>query len=106
MERQSQCRYTSAMSVTVTLQVPNALMERLRRQSQAEGRSINETAVRALVAGLEESPQERWGSNLGALVAAPPTRRYDPERLRQHQAGLNVDPEDLLKELDWVRGSE
>ena len=106
MERQSRCRYTPAMSATGTLHVPDALTERLRQQSQAEGRSINETAVRALVACLEESPQERWWTDLIALVAAPPTRRYDPERLRQLQAGLNVDPEDLLKELDWVRGSE
>jgi hypothetical protein len=94
------------MSATVTLQVPEALMERLRRQSQTEGRSINETAVRALVAGLEESVQDAWWTRLGPLVAAPPTRRYDPDRLRQLQKGLHLDPEDLLRELDWVRGSE
>jgi hypothetical protein len=93
------------MSATVTLRVSDAVMERLRRQSQAEGRSLNETAVRALVAGLDE-PKESWWPDLGALVAAPPTRRYDPERLRQLQEGLHVDPEDLLKELDWLRGSE
>ena len=94
------------MSATVTLLVPDILMERLRRQSQAEGRSINETAIRALVAGLAVPVENGWWTGLGSLVDAPPTRHYDPERLRRLQEGLHVDPEDLLRELDWVRGSE
>jgi hypothetical protein len=55
------------MSATVTLRVSDAVMERLRRQSQAEGRSLNETAVRALVAGLDE-PKESWWPDLGAMI--------------------------------------
>ena len=94
------------MSATVILQVPDDLMERLHRQSQAHGRSINETAVRALLAGLEEPAQGAWWIGLGPLVVVPPTRPFDPERFRRLQAGLHADAQNLLDVLDWVRGTE
>lgn len=92
------------MSTAVTLENPESILERLLKRSEAEGRSLDETAAEVLVAGLGELPDEGWRA-LGSMVAVPPSRRYNQERIRQLRAGLNVATRGMMEELDWVRGS-
>ncbi|MGH2366812.1 MAG: hypothetical protein ACRDI2_01315, partial [Chloroflexota bacterium] len=63
----------------MTLRLPEHLAARLRAQSETEGRSINETAVRVLLRGLGEAEPDEWWRELGDLVEQPPTKRFDPE---------------------------
>ena len=91
------------MGTAVTLEIPESILERLLKRSEAEGRSLDETAVEVLVAGLGELPDEGWRA-LGSMVAVPPSRRYNPERIRQLRAGLGRAAREVLEELDWVRG--
>lgn len=81
-------------------------MERLRTQSQHDGRSINETAIGALQRGLNhgQHPVETWWLVLGDLVETPPTWHLsldDVAALRAHRAGTR----DLTEELERTRGT-
>jgi hypothetical protein len=89
-----------------TLRLPAPLLDRLREKSRLEGRSLNETAVRAIELGLGgDSPDEGWLA-LGSVLETPPTARYDPEKLRQMRARLGPGAGALLEDLDWARGEE
>jgi hypothetical protein len=91
------------MSTRVTLTMPDQDFQRLRDQSEAEGRSIDETALRAIRVGLGESSSPPWWNDLGALLAKTPTRRFEQERFPNVEDGAGPD-EDILLDLDWVRG--
>ena len=114
------CHYRDSMATKLTLRLPERVAARLREQSRAEGRSINETAVRALLRGLEdEAPNARMGDTdtgmgdkasdagwrvLGDLVEVPPTRRYDPDEMRRLHAELKPGTGSIDEDLDWIRG--
>lgn len=83
--------------------MPDQIFQRLREQSEAQGRSIDETALRAIRIGLGEPSPPPWWSDLGALLAKAPTRRFMPERPRTVEDDARPD-EDILLDLDWVRG--
>lgn len=96
------------MTTKLTLRLPQALAEQLRAASQAEGRSLNETAVRLLMRALGEAEPDEWWRELGDLVEVPPRRRYDPEAMRRFHAtpvGLET-ARGIMEELDWSRGTE
>lgn len=91
------------MSARVTLRLPEPLIERLRERSAAEGRSLNDTAVQALRAGLE-GPAEADGRALGPLVEVPPRHRFDLSQLHRVRGDLRLDARGVMQELDWLRG--
>lgn len=92
------------MMVKTTLRLPGPLMDILRERSRREGRSVNDTAVRALAAGLGNDQIDEGWRTLGALVEAPPTARFDPSALRRQRRRLGGASSGLESDLEWVRG--
>jgi hypothetical protein len=87
-----------------TFRLPDELMQELRRRSQEDGRSLNETAIEALWLGLGRE----WESGdpaeaLGSFVAQRATAPYDPDALRRALTPLPNSARELDKALDWTR---
>jgi hypothetical protein len=97
------------MTTKTTLRLPDEVARELKALSASEGRSLNDTAVRALQRGLGTEPDDDWWRIFGDLVAVPPTRgRFDVARMRERRnaAGITLTLEDargLLKALDETR---
>jgi hypothetical protein len=92
------------MSAKVTLRIPEHVLERLRERSQAEGRSLNDTAVDTLLAGLGETAARQGWRDLGDLVATPPERPYDPAEFAPLREAVTVSAAGVMDALQWVRG--
>ena len=93
------------MMVRVTLPIPERVLLRLRERSQVEGRSMNETAVEALLQGLGEEPPAPDWRILGGLAEVPPAQTYDPAQWTSLRLSDASSARDLEDALDWVRGS-
>ena len=92
------------MLAKATLRLPPSLLQRLRERSKEEGRSLNETAARAIERGLGGAASDEGWSALGSVLEEPPTRRYDGDELRQRWDRLGRGARGLHEDLDWVRG--
>jgi hypothetical protein len=92
------------MTAKATLRLPAPLLERLRERSRQEGRSLNETAVRAIERGLGGPPADEGWLALGPVLEVAPGHRYDPDTMRQRWARLEPAARGLPADLDWVRG--
>ncbi|HEV2954199.1 MAG TPA: hypothetical protein VG015_08920 [Candidatus Dormibacteraeota bacterium] len=87
-----------------TLRIPQPLLAKLREQSLREGRSLNQTAVRAIERGLGGTVSAEDWLALGSVIESAPTLPYDPTELRKLRAGLGPHARDLQDDLDLVRG--
>jgi hypothetical protein len=92
------------MLAKATFRIPKPLMAKLRDQSRQEGRSLNETALRALEKGLGGLAVDEGWLALGSLVEVPPKRPFDVDELRKLKSRLGPGSWGLEEELDWVRG--
>ena len=88
-----------------TFRLPDPLYDELRRLSEAEGQSLNATAIRVLRRGIGSTAIEPGLEEiLGPFVARRASARYDPgvlARLDPPAAGRDVG---LVEALEWVRG--
>ncbi|MGI8610458.1 MAG: hypothetical protein ACR2MY_14750 [Candidatus Dormibacteria bacterium] len=79
------------MAVKTTLRLPDALSKRLHELSIAEKRSFNDTAVRALQAGIGEPVQDEWWRVYGDLVAIPPKPgKFDIEEWKRDRQAVGI----------------
>ena len=92
------------MLAKATLRLPAPLLEKLRERSRQEGRSLNETAIRAIERGLGGVASDEGWLALGSLLEERPARRYDADQLRRRWARLGPGAHGLQEDLDWVRG--
>jgi len=91
------------MAAKATLRLPAPLLERLRERSRQEGRSLNETAIRAIERGLGGPPADQGWRALDPVLEVVPGHAYDPDALRQRWARLESAARGLPADLDWVR---
>lgn len=92
------------MLAKATLRLPAPLLERLRERSREEGRSLNETAARAIERGLGGTASDEGWLALGSVLEEPPARRYDGAELRRRWDRLGRGARGLHEDLDRVRG--
>jgi Arc-like DNA binding domain len=92
------------MLAKATLRLPAPLLEKLRERSREEGRSLNETAARAIERGLGGTASDEGWLALGTVLEEPPTRPYDGDDLRRRWHRLGRGALGLPEDLDWVRG--
>ncbi|HYW26836.1 MAG TPA: Arc family DNA-binding protein [Terriglobales bacterium] len=92
------------MLAKATLRLPAPLLERLRERSREEGRSLNETAARAIERGLGGTASDEGWLGLGSVLEELPARRYDGVGLRHRWERLGSGTRRLHEDLDWVRG--
>ena len=97
------------MATKMTLRLPDQVAKDLKALSASEGRSFNETAVRALQRGLGNTPDEEWWRAFGDLVAVPPTRKgFDLAAMRDRRKAAGIrfttaDAEGMMQALDELR---
>ncbi len=92
------------MLAKATLRLPAPLLEKLREKSRQEGRSLNETAVRALERGIRGVASDEGWLALGSVLEEPPMRTFNADELRQRWDRLGPGARGLPEDLDWVRG--
>jgi hypothetical protein len=98
------CPYNGTMIAKATLRIPRPLLTELRERSRREGRSLNETAVRAIERGLGGIAADEGWLALGSIVETPPALTYDADELRSLRVSLGPGSRGLLEDLDWARG--
>jgi plasmid stability protein len=87
-----------------TFRLPDELMQALRRRSDEEGRSVNETAIAVLWRGLgHEQPNGDVAQVLGSFVAQRARLSYEPGALRAALEPLGESARHLDEALDWTR---
>jgi hypothetical protein len=92
------------MLAKATLRLPAPLLERLRKKSKEDGRSLNETAARAIERGLGGTASDEGWLALGSVLEEPPTRPFDRDAMRMRWQRLGRATRGLPEDLDWVRG--
>lgn len=80
------------MTTKTTLRLPEAVARQLRERSAKENRSLNDTAVRALLVGLgDDLGEDDWWRVYGDMVAIPPKRGgFDIEAHNRAIRGLGI----------------
>lgn len=92
------------MLAKATLRLPGPLLEKLREMSRQEGRSLNDTAVRAIERGLGGTAQDESWLALSTVLEEAPARPYDADKVRRRWSRLGPGVRGLHEDLDWVRG--
>ena len=87
-----------------TFRLPDELLQELRRRSQEEGRSLNETTIDVLWRGLGRDRLSRDPARaLGSFVAKRTTASYEPVAVHEAVAPLGDSVRGLDEALDWTR---
>jgi hypothetical protein len=98
------------MVTKMTLRLPDHVAKQLREASKHNGRSINDTAVRALARALgehgnDDGEGDEWWQTVGDLLEEPPRRKFDPAEFERTRPRLSVeDVQGYMDALDWTRG--